>query len=76
MVEVKVRDEAQVDRRQVDVVEERQGDVSGVPGVYAAVEHDGLSLKLQEAARSADFLPGAERSHLERVACVLQQLGR
>ena len=70
VVEVEVGDEHGVHGAQVHLIEVRERGDAGVPGVHAAVEHDGLVLVGREDAGAADLGARAEGHDLEHVVLV------
>eukprot|EP00976_Prorocentrum_cordatum_P076187 1182200-Prorocentrum_minimum.AAC.2 len=68
VIQVKVRDEQQVHRGEVElVVDHRQRVITRVRGMHSTIEHNGFPLERHVQARSANLLPGPQRCELHQV---------
>lgn len=61
MVVMEVCDEQQIDPRRIDLIEERQGIETRSSWVHAAVEHDGATGVLHDAAGATNLAPRTQR---------------
>lgn len=75
MIDMEMRDEQHINRRQIELVVERKRGEALVCGMHPGIQHDRLSLVLEDMARATNFIAAAETDKVEVVGFIPRRLG-